>query len=130
LARKPKAVKNVARAAAFLLAKGGRPIVLEAEVAASRQEAFARDYSSWTGKATTWSALRRKGSVTECGEGKWGIESRIYFPADAAVRTQMERYGFAVESGGVRHPETSRINSNELFRVLVEADGLRLGPNV
>ena len=127
-----QASKNIATetAALFLVARAGRPITLEAEVASAQQCKFVRNYGKWTGHETSWSTLSRRGHVVSCGSGKWGAECRIYFPTDAAVGAQLERYGYAVESGGVRQPGTSRVNSNHLFRVLVEKHGLRLGSNI
>jgi hypothetical protein len=121
--------KYVDRAALFLISRAQRPITLEIEVARKVIPKFIKDYSEWTGKSWTWEKLEDKGFAVDCGTGKWGAECRIYFVKDQTIKTQLLRYGYKVENGDVRYDGTFRINSNELFKELIEKDGLRLGHN-
>ncbi len=127
---KTKKISNYAeRAALFLIGRAQRPITLEIELARKAIPQFIKDYSEWTGKAWTWEKLAAKGFAVDCGTGKWGIECRIYFVKDQTIKIQLSRYGYKVENGDVRYDGTFRINSKELFRELIEKDGLRLGHN-
>jgi hypothetical protein len=127
---KPRKISNYAeRAALFLIGRTQRPIILEIEIARKAIPQFIKDYSEWTGKAWTWEKLASKGFAVDCGTGKWGMECRIYFVKDQTINIQLSRYGYKVENGDVRYDGTFRINSKELFRELIEKDGLRLGHN-
>lgn len=117
------------RAALFLISRAQRPITLEVEIARKMIPQFIKDYSSWTNKQWTWSKLAEKGFAVDCGSGKWGMECRIYFVKDQTIKAQLNRYGYKVENGDVRYEGTFRINSKELFKELVEKDGLKLGHN-
>jgi len=117
-------------AAIFLVSRAQRPITLEAEVAHAQIAKFLKDYEEWTGARLKWSKLADDGHVVDCGQGKWGSEYRIYFVKDQIVMNQLERYGFLVEDGNVRHKGTFRVNSKELFEQLVSSNGFRLGPNI
>lgn len=119
----------VERAAAFLIARAKRPITLEAEVAHKHITRFVREYEQWLGEEVTWNKLLDAGVVFDCGSGKWGSEYRIYWPMSDSSKRQMERYGFRVEKGDVRHRKTNRINNKDLFEALVTMDGLTLGKN-
>ena len=125
-----KTTSNYAeRAALFLISRAQRPITLEIEIAKKMIPQFVEAYSMWTGKTWTWSKLAEKGFAVDCGSGKWGMECRIYFVKDQTIKTQLSRYGYKVENGDVRYDGTFRVNSKELFRELIEKDGLRLGQN-
>ena len=127
---KTKKISNYAeRAALFLISRAQRPITLEVEVARNMIPKFLEAYYTWTGKTWAWSKLAEKGFAVDCGSDKWGMECRIYFVKDQTIKTQLSRYGYKVENGDVRYDGTFRINSKELFRELVEKDGLRLGHN-
>ncbi len=78
----------------------------------------------------TWAKLQSQGAAVSVGTGKYGVECRVYVGRDEVVRQQLTRYGFKVESGGVRHRGTLRVNNYHLFRELVENHGLRLGVNI
>ena len=120
---------NVTIAAQFFISRAMRPIILEVEVSASRQDSFAKEYSKWTGKIQTWSEITNDHAL-DIGQGKWGLEARCYFyDTDNAIVHQMRRYGYKVTSGNVRIPHTKRINNNELFEELVFVHGLRIGYN-
>jgi hypothetical protein len=126
---RPKKHPHTESAAVFLVARSPRPITLEVESPTRTQTGFAQDYSRWTGRRSTWAQMQLQGSAVPIGPGKYGIECRVYFPSNNVVSEQMQRYGFNVESGGVRLPGTLRINNYHLFRELVENHGLRLGAN-
>jgi len=117
------------RAAAFLVARSNRPIILEVESAPNTRTGFAQDYSRWANVRLTWAQLEAQGVAVSIGPDKYGVECRIYFPTDPALRAQLTRYGFHPESGGVRHRGTLRINNYHFFRELVENHGFRLGNN-
>ena len=129
MVRSKKVSNFTERAALFLISRSQRPITLEIEIAQKVIDQFVSDYSTWTGKTWTWSKLAEKGFAVDCGSAKWGMECRIYFVKDQTIKTQLSRYGYKVENGDVRYDGTFRINSKELFKELVEKDGLRLGHN-
>lgn len=127
--REKRSSNYAERAALFLISRAQRPITLEIEIAKKQIPQFLKDYSTWTGKSWTWGKLADKGFAVDCGSGKWGMECRIYFVKDQTVKQQLSRYGYKVENGDVRYDGTFRINSKELFRELIEKDGLKLGYN-
>jgi len=126
---RPKKLPHTERAAAFLVSRSARPITLEVESAPNTRTGFAQDYSRWANARLTWARLEAQGVAVPIGSDKYGVECRIYFPTDTAIRAQLLRYGFHPESGGVRHRGTLRINNYHLFRELVENHGLKLGIN-
>jgi N-acetyl-anhydromuramyl-L-alanine amidase AmpD len=87
-------------------------------------------YGEWSGETHSWRELEEAGHAVDVRTGKWGVEYRVYFVKDAAVKKQMERYGYRVEDGDVRRPDTYRINNEGLFKELVQNHGLRLGENM
>jgi hypothetical protein len=120
----------VARAAQYLVAAALRPITLEIESEPGHAAAAAQKYSSWANEKLDWRRLVDTGHAKTTGPGgKFSSEWRIYFRKHQSVRLQMERYGYMVENGDVRHRGTFRINSQQLFEELVRNHGSRLGAN-
>lgn len=118
------------RAAQYLLSSAQRPVVSEVEAASAQHARLAQKYSGWCAEAQSWIDLKRTGHALDVGTGKWGVEYRVYLVKDQTVKNQLERYGYAVENGDVRRRGTFRINSEALFKELVEKHGLRLGENM
>ncbi len=116
-------------AAQFLISRVARPIILEVEVRNSKIEGFVEAYNDWTGERQDWANISADGHALDVGEGKWGVEARIYFSRDDAVVNQMRRYGYKVDNGGVRVRNSRRINNRRLFQELVSVHGLRIGYN-
>jgi hypothetical protein len=117
-------------AALLLINRAPRPIILEVETADSHKNRVVQEYSNWSGQEATWDKLAQTGFALGVGQRKWGKEYRIYFFKDYIVKTQLERYGYSVDDGDVRHPGTFRVNDRSLFRELVEVHGFRLGKNI
>lgn len=122
-------MSDIGNGACFLISRAGRPIILEVEIRSTGIDRFVREYNEWSNDTYTWADLAAEGHAMDMGEGKWGVEARVYVPLDHAFRNQMRRYGFRVESGHVRHRNTFRINKKDLFRELVRTHGLRIGYN-
>lgn len=120
---------RISIAAQFLISRASRPLLIEAEIRNSKIEDFVAEYNELTEGNQEWSDISADGHAMDMGEGKWGIEVRIYFPKDEAVMNQMRRYGFAVENGSVRMRNSLRINNRKLFRELVSTHRLRIGYN-
>jgi hypothetical protein len=121
--------KSPSKAAQYLLCRAAHPIVLEIESVNTKLAATATKYGGWITATTPWPSLESTGHAMSVGAGKWGAEYRIYLPSDKALQRQLERYGYMVESGKVRHKGTMRINNEVLFKELVVEHGLRLGKN-
>lgn len=120
---------RISIAAQFLISRASRPLLIEAEVRNSKIEDFVSEYNGLTADNQKWPDISADGHAMDMGEGKWGIEVRIYFPKDEVVMNQMRRYGFAVENGKVRMRNSLRINNRKLYRELVSTHGLRIGYN-
>ena len=118
------------RASMYLLCRAQVPILLEVESARAQHARFVQKYNEWSGENEDWASLKQTGHALDVGTGKWGVEYRVYFIKDQTVKNQMERYGYAVENGDVRRRGTFRINSEALFKMLVQKHGLRLGENM
>ena len=107
--------------------RGEFELLLEAEVAPKAQSKFEKRYKAATGRAVSPGAPAHY----QDQPGKWGAELRVYFndPGMAAslaangVHVEYPRKGY--KAGEYRY----RFNDNELWWKLVEAYGLRLGPN-
>jgi hypothetical protein len=126
---KTKKTPNAAPAAVHLLSRVKHKITLEVEVPTTQHSAVATLYGSWTGKKTKWSALNAAGHAHDMKAGKWGAEYRVYFEEDEFTKHQLERYGFVVDSGSTWIPNSHRVNSQALFKELVQGHGLKLGEN-
>ncbi len=126
---KTKKAPNAVAGAVLLVSRARTHITLQVETPTKQQAAFATLYGNWTGKRAKWDVLNATGHAHDMKAGKWGSEYRVYFEEDDFTKHQMERYGFAVESGSTWIPNTYRVNSQVLFRELVQTHGLRLGEN-
>lgn len=111
-----------------LVASSGRPLILEAESKTSRIDGFIAEYSLEKGRALN---SGEEDAIIDVGdENKRGVEYRIYFPHNTALKTQIESHKTVkVERGSCWHDNTHRINNRDLFWELVQIHGLVLGQN-
>jgi len=102
-------------------------VLLEAEVVPRQQKRFEKRYQEATG------TLVSPGSPEHYQDqaNKWGSELRVYFN-DPGLRAVLDALGAHVEGPRKGYKSSQyrfRVNDNKLWWNLVEASGLRLGPN-
>lgn len=102
-------------------------LLLEAEVSLAGQKKFEKEYQAATGVL-----VKPKNPVHyQSQKNKWGRELRIYFN-DPGMAVALEALGYHVEfprqgykAGEYRY----RVNDNNLWWLLVNSSGMRLGVN-
>lgn len=100
-----------------------KSLFLEVEAKPNKVESFKKKYLEKTRDV----ASDQEGFQVQ--ENKWGVECRIYFNAPAeTVKKLEENYDLSKAIRGYRDEYDYRINSQDLFWILIEK-GYRLGSN-
>ena len=102
-------------------------VLLQAEVPSTQQKIFEARYL----KATAIAVSPGASDHYQDQPNKWGAELRVYFNGES-VAGAVKALGVHVEgprSGYMSNQYSFRFNDNDIWWILVEQCGLRLGPN-
>jgi hypothetical protein len=114
--------------AQLLAALSSPAVLLQAEVVSKQQAVFEARYQNASGITVSPGGTGHYQDQPD----KWGAELRVYFNGEN-IADILKALGVAVEgprkSGYMSDQYSYRFNNNELWWILVERHGLRLGPN-